>query len=285
VTTSNFALHRHPTFLRSYRFLPHRLLNRATAVVTSAERPAFAIQALIAAWSRIENIELEDFEPRSYASLDEFFLRRVRAAARPIGQGFVAPADGKLVSHGVLEARSVLCVKGQELSVERIVNASHYTLDLQPYVGGVYAVIFLTPRGYHHVHMPCDGKVLDVRWILGRYFPQNEDALKHIPGVYERNERAVLRCETADGREFLLVMVGASLIGGIHLEALERSAWAAPHAVEIGRSYAKGERIGHFAFGSTVIALLPPGFGTSVADRAEVKMGESLFDPRVTSTA
>lgn len=268
---------RHPAFLRSYRFLPHRLLNRTTAALTAVEHPAWAVQAAIRTWSRIERIELDDFEPGPYPSLDAFFLRPLRPGRRPLGSGFVAPADGVLVASGVLGHESVLTVKGQQLSVDQIVNANRYDLDLSPYLGGAYAIVFLTPRGYHHVHMPCDGSIDDVRWIPGRFYPQNETALQHIPGVYERNERAVLRAHGADGHEFLLVMVGASLIGGIHLQAVARPEWVGERPVEIGTRYAKGERIGHFAFGSTVVVLLPRGHAPRLRAGARVHMGETLF--------
>jgi phosphatidylserine decarboxylase len=274
----NASILRHPAFLRSYRFLPHRLLNRTTAALTAGVRPAWAVQAAIRAWSRIERIELDDFEPGPYASLDDFFLRSLRPGSRPIGSGFVSPADGQLVASGVLCQESLLTVKGQRLSVEQIVNAKRYDLDLEPYLGGAYAVVFLTPRGYHHVHMPCDGSIEDVRWIPGRFYPQNETALSHIPGVYERNERAVLRARGSDGREFLLVMVGASLIGGIHLQALPRCEWVSDRPVYIGKRYTKGERIGHFAFGSTVIVLLPRGRDARLRAAAEVRVGETLFE-------
>jgi phosphatidylserine decarboxylase len=274
----NASILRHPAFLRSYRFLPHRLLNRTTAALTAVVRPAWAVQAAIRTWSRVERIELDDFEPGPYASLDDFFLRRLRPGRRPIGSGFVSPADGQLVASGVLCQGSVLTVKGQRLSVDQIVNAKRYDLDLEPYLGGAYAVVFLTPRGYHHVHMPCDGSIEDVRWIPGRFYPQNETALSHIPGVYERNERAVLRARGSDGRELLLVMVGASLIGGIHLQALPRCEWVGDRPVYIGKRYTKGERIGHFAFGSTVIVLLPRGRDARLRAAAEVRMGETLFE-------
>ena len=268
----------HPAFLRSYRFLPHRLLNRSAAALTAIERPAWAVQAAIRTWSRLERIELDDFEPGPYASLDTFFLRRLLPGRRPIGEGFVAPADGQLVASGRLAEGSVLTVKGQRLSLHQIVNAGRHDLDLEPYLGGAYAIVFLTPRGYHHVHMPCDGSVEDVRWIPGRFYPQNQTALSHIPAVYERNERAVLRARDRGGEEFLLVMVGASLIGGIHLQALARSGWIGDRAVTIGKRYAKGERIGHFAFGSTVVVLLPRGREHRLRAGASVHMGETLFE-------
>jgi len=269
---------RHPAFLRSYRFFPHRLLNRTLALLTTTTRPAWAVRAAIRGWSRIERIELDDFEPGPYSSVDDFFLRRLLPGKRPIGAGFVAPADGKLVASGSLDERSLLTVKGQRLSLDQIVNANRYTLDLEPYLGGSYAVVFLTPRGYHHVHMPCDGSIEDVRWIPGRFYPQNETALEHIPGVYERNERAVLRVRAEGGQEFLLVLVGASLIGGIHLQALPRSEWTRVQVTKVGKRYEKGERIGHFAFGSTVVSVLPRGRDHQLRACAEVRMGETLFE-------
>src|SRR5262249_17618060 len=154
-------------------------------------------------------------------------------------------------------------------------------LDLASYVGGHYATIFLTPAGYHHVHMPADGEVLDCRHIPGRYFPQNEDALEHIDRVYERNERAVLRCRTNGGVPFLAVMVGASLIGGIHLAGLERTSWVGPHPVTLARRVAKGDRLGHFTFGSTVVLLLARGAaGPLVAEPGtSIRMGQTIWAP------
>ena len=195
------ALHRSRAFLRSYAFMPHRLLNRGAARLTATKRPAWAVDRAVDLWVRRDGIDLGDFEARRFESLDDFFLRRLRPGARPLGPGFVAPADGNLIATGTLSpdrglrpsapsyslrslrARAILAhalrldqqlvVKGQRLSLDRVVNAGLHDLDLSPYDGGSFAVIFLTPRGYHRVHMPLGGEVLDVRWIPGRYFPQN----------------------------------------------------------------------------------------------------------------
>jgi len=274
------AWHRHPAFLRRYGLLPHRLLNRGLSYFTAARRPAWAVQAAIATWARIAEIRLDEFEERTYSSIDDFFLRPLRPFARPIGRGFVSPADGLVIDAGILRADARLRVKHQELSIDRVVNGRAYDLDLSAYFGGAYAIVFLTPRGYHHVHMPAKAVVRDVRWIPGRFFPQNPAALEHVERVYERNERAVLRCALDDGREFLLVMVGASLIGGVHLEAMPRSEWALKGPVRVDRAYEKGERIGHFAFGSTVVVLLPNGAADHVELGTEVRMGETLFELR-----
>jgi phosphatidylserine decarboxylase len=268
---------KNPALLRAYRFLPQRLLNRSFAELTALRRPRWAVDAAVRGWAALERIDLGDFEDRPYESIDDFFLRRLRPGARPVGPGFVSPVDGRVLASGRLSRSSELCVKGQRLSLERVVNAGLHELDLAPYDGGSFAVVFLSPRGYHRVHAPEAGVLHDVRWIPGRYFPQNEVALDHIPRIYERNERAVLRCALADGREYLLVMVGASLVGGIHLEGLPRERWVRRGATPIARAHEKGAEIGHFAFGSTVVVLLPAGLSTAPAALGEVRMGETLF--------
>ena len=134
-------------------------------------------------------------------------------------------------------------------------------LDLSAYDGGTYVTTFLSPRGYHFVHAPEGGELLDVRWLAGRWFPQNEDALQHIPAIYERNERAVLRLRTGTGgaegdsgrtREVIMVMVGASVIGGIELRGIPRERWVGPRPFALRREVHKGDEVGHFTFGSTV---------------------------------
>jgi phosphatidylserine decarboxylase len=271
------ALHRRPGFLRGYAFLPHRAINRGVALVTGARRPRWLVDRAIDLWTRVEAIPREDFESRRFESLDDFFLRRLRPGARPLGSGFISPADGDLLANGSLALGRPMLVKGQRLSPHRVVNGKLHDLDLANYDGGSYAVVFLTPRGYHRVHAPVDCELIDVRWIPGRYFPQNHDALAHIPRVYERNERATLRFRTPAGDELLLVMVGASLIGGIHLEGLSRSAWAHRGVTRVGRRLQKGDEIGHFAFGSTVVVLRPRGTVESTRELGPVRMGETLY--------
>ena len=136
----------------------------------------------------------------------------------------------------------------------------------------------LTPHGYHYVHMPIAGTVLDLRWISGRAFPQNQDALRHIPRIYERNERATLRCRSHDGHEFMLVLVGASLIGGIHLRDLRRRDWVRSRPFAWNRRFARGEELGHFSFGSTVVLLVPPALaGLPPPLGMALRMGQHLW--------
>lgn len=272
--------HRHPLFLKSYGLFPHRLLNRAVGALCRVRQPQPAVQAAIRLWIRRGGIDMAPFEPRPFATVEDFFLRTLRPGARPIGAGIVSPCDGILVAHGRIGSDAVLHIKGKPVSLHRLVNGRQHDLDLAHFDGGCQVTVFLTPDGYHHVHAPLAAELVDVRWIQGRFFPQNDDALRHIPRVYERNERATLRLRIADrsDREVLLVMVGASLVGGIELDTAQRSAWVGPKAHPLHESLAKGQRLGHFSFGSTVVLLFPRGMVDQVlpAIGAVVRMGERL---------
>ena len=206
------SLLRHPALFRAYPYLPHGWMNRLVALAARARRPRWLVRAAVREWIRRDRISMADFADADWASVEEFFLRRLQPQARPIGEGTVSPCDGALVAQGRIGEDTSLDVKGWRLSIDRIVNGRLHRLSIAPLSGGYYAAIFLSPCGYHRIHAPADGTVDGVQWLPGRFFPQNEDALQAIDGVYERNERAVLSCSFG-----LLVMVGASLIGGIHL--------------------------------------------------------------------
>ena len=272
-------LHRTPAFLRAYRFLPHRLLNRAAARITASRHPRVLIDAAIKLWIRRGAIDMSQFENRPFATIDDFFLRRLRAGARPLGPGFISPVDGILMATGPIHKNLRLPIKGRDLSLSRLVHGSDEG-QLSDYEGGTFAALFLTPDGYHHIHMPAAGTIESSRFIPGRFHPQNEDALLHLDRVYEKNERLVLRCALSEGLECLLVLVGASLIGGIELKGVPRSAWAKPGAIRpLSLARDKGDEIGHFRFGSTVVVLLPrcANLHCALPPGARVKMGETLL--------
>ncbi len=269
-------LHRTRAFLRAYGALPHRLLGAAARALARAERPRWAVRAAIAAWVRRGAIDLSECEPGPWPSVEAFFLRRLRPGARPLAPGLVSPADGVVVGTGPIDQGTILQVKGAPLRLARVLGAADG--EVAVLAGGRYLTIFLTPDGYHRLHMPCDATVAEVRWIAGRFFPQNADALRTIPRIYERNERAALRCVRDDGLEFWLVLVGASLIGGIELAGLARAAWARPRPFAWGRRLARGAELGWFTFGSTVVIAGPAGLfeGTGPRIGEGVRVGARI---------
>lgn len=272
-------LHRLPLLLRAYRWLPHRLLNQTAALLTGTPWPRPVVRAAVRVWQWRGGIGMADFQPADYATVDEFFLRELRPGARPMGEGLVCPADGVVVAHGTIEPHGTIEIKGQTLDFARLLNGQQHDLPVAQWHGGQHFTVFLTPDGYHHVHSPVTGTLRDVRRIRGRFFPQNADALQVIPKVYERNERAVVRIGTEHG-EFLLIFVGASFVGGIELAGVADLAAADKQALPIDRPVQKGERLGHFRFGSTVVVLCPPGAVGAFAVQAgqRVQMGANIAE-------
>lgn len=271
--------HRTRAFLALYGLVPHRLLGHGVAVMTRLRRPRWLVQAAIRSWVRRGDIDLREYTGAPYPSVEAFFLRRLRGGARPLGPGFVSPADGEIADTATIADDGRLWVKGRPISVDRLVNGRHGNLPLASYEGGTAVSIFLTPDGYHRLHMPADGVVRDVRWLSGRSYPQNADALRTRHDVYVRNERAVLRLALDGGGELLLVLVGASLIGGIHLAMAPRAAWVRPQVTPVGTGLAKGDELGWFTFGSTVVVIAPRSVCTPLAvDVGEtVQMGNTLW--------
>lgn len=278
-------LHQSSPFLAAYRFLPQGVVNRLTARLMQVQAPASAVQAAIRLWIAQAGIDMRDFESTHYPTLEAFFLRQLRPGARPLGSGLVSPVDGEVMASGVITPDTALCLKGHRLSLERIVNGRRHSATLAPYVGGHYVSLFLRPRGYHHVHVPCDSTLRRCQWLPGRYFPQNAAALTRLGNVYERNERAALffTAATAQGEApYILIMVGASLVGGIHLQTAPQEAWRVPQASHLHTPYQRGDRLGHFSFGSTVVLVLSPALtaALAIAPGQHLKMGQPLASLR-----
>ena len=281
---------RKPFFFFLYRFFPHKLMNLLTRWLMQAKRPRFLIRWYLARWIRRASIPMQEFQEEEYACVEDFFLRRIKPEARPIEGGFISPVDGLLLGYGKIAADTILQVKGMPISIQQMINGSLYDRSLDAWEGGSYITIFLTPDGYHRIHQPCDAEIREVLWLPGRFFPQNEVAIHHIPKIYERNERASLCCYNAQGIPFWMTLVGASLIGGIHLTGIPRSTWVKTTPVELEKQVKKGEEIAHFSFGSTIVLLFPPAMGLSEPKDAKgipyplgqsIKMGQTLawFEP------
>lgn len=199
--------------------------------------------------------ELGDFR-----SLQAFFRRALRPGARPLGDGpLVWPCDGKIVTAGPIDGDRIPQVKGHDYALGDLVGDAALAARLR---GGSQATIYLAPGDYHRVHSPFAATVRSVQAIRGTLFPVNPPAVRCIPNLFVRNARHVFACELPDGRAAAIVMVGAYNVGGTLV------------TVQAG-GVARGDEVGQFGFGSTVVALVGPG-GPGFAPlppEARVRMG------------
>jgi len=235
--------------------------------------------ALIRGFLKLFDVELEDVKgrvPEDFATFNEFFVRELKDGARPVDPNptaIVSPADGTLSQAGTLRGNLILQAKGLDYSLEDLLAAD---IDkAREFSGGAFATIYLAPYNYHRVHAPMDGELVAAHYVPGDLFSVNSKTASHVPGLFSRNERLNLHFQTAVG-PMVVVLVGALNVGSIStpwsgeirprksgvVERIDVS--AAPREVR------KGDLLGWFNMGSTVIVLLPPA---SCTWRDEFKAG------------
>tara|TARA_R110000787_G_scaffold75748_4_gene167572 strand:- start:18193 stop:19062 length:870 start_codon:yes stop_codon:yes gene_type:complete len=277
MTVSKAAL-----FCALQRLLPHHLLSRLLAPLAES-RINWLKTLLIKAFIRHYQVDVsiaERTELKTYSTFNDFFTRALKPGTRPIAEtpiAIVSPADGAISQCGTISAGELIQAKGHR----------YHTADLlgdktmaEQFSNGVFATIYLSPRDYHRVHIPVAGKLRYSRYIPGRLFSVNHATTAHQPGLFTRNERLVCVFESERGA-FVVVMVGAMLVAGI--ETVWQRNYRPGQAYEERYSgdeysFAKGDEIGRFKFGSTAIVLLPNGtrIDSNLKPGKLLKMGEVI---------
>ncbi len=219
----------------------------------------------------------------SYHSFNEFFTRALKPGARPLADAdFVCPVDGRISQFGAIEGDQIFQAKGHKFSTTALVGgdaslAAHFE-------HGSFANLYLSPRDYHRIHMPCDGKLKRMIYVPGELFSVNPTTARGVPGLFARNERVVCEFETAFG-PFVLVLVGATIVGSMatvwhgvvnppRLPAVTEWTYADKDIV-----LKKGEEMGRFLLGSTVVMLFPKDtlhFNPHWQPAAPVRLGEMM---------
>jgi phosphatidylserine decarboxylase len=220
--------------------------------------------------------------PDEFASFNEFFIRELAAGARPIDDNaaaIVSPVDGTVSAAGTINANRIFQAKGHEYTLDDLLAT-----DLQEarnYVDGSFATIYLAPFNYHRVHAPVDGELVAARYVPGDLFSVNKATAAHVPGLFRRNERLVLHFRTALGPA-VLIFVGALNVGSI---STPWSGEIRPHKhgvvemidlADAAREIKKGDLLGWFNMGSTVIVLFPKGacdWSAELKSDVAVRMG------------
>lgn len=243
---------------------------------------------LITRFVRLYNVDTEDIKlalPADFATFNDFFIRELKAGARPIDaatHAIVSPVDGTVSQAGRLRSDALLQAKGIEYSLDDLF--ANNIDDARVYANGYFATIYLAPYNYHRVHAPLDGELLSASYVPGELFSVNVATATHIRGLFRRNERLILNFHTARGPASL-ILVGALNVGSIstpwsgELRPRHNGAIDAINLDGASRHVEKGDLLGWFNMGSTVIVLLPDGPCTwhefLVAGKT-VRMGEAI---------
>ena len=219
----------------------------------------------------------------SYASFNEFFTRPLRADARPLANtDLISPVDGAISQFGAIEKDQIFQAKGHQYSSTSLVGGD--AVLASRFQDGSFATLYLSPRDYHRIHMPCDGRLTRMIYVPGALFSVNPTTARGVPGLFARNERVVCVFESAFG-PFVLTLVGATIVGSM------ATSWHGvvnpPRSNEVREwnyenqqiNLKKGEEMGKFLLGSTVVMLFPKNtvhFNPAWQPEKAICMGEAM---------
>jgi phosphatidylserine decarboxylase len=264
--------------------LPQHALSRVVLRATRVRAPWFK-NWLIRGFLRLFTIDMSEAlqpDPFRYGSFNEFFTRSLKPDARAIARGpreIACPVDGAISEAGKIDGASLLQAKGRYYTLDQLLASRGWAKHFE---GGSFATIYLAPFNYHRVHMPLDGRLRETVYVPGRLFSVNAATASLVPRLFARNERVLTWFDTAFG-EFALVLVGALNVGSIATvwagditPAAQRVAIALPPQ---DVSLEKGEELGRFNMGSTVILLFQKDrarWHEELRAGATVRLGQSL---------
>jgi phosphatidylserine decarboxylase len=232
--------------------------------------------------------EAADPDIASYPSFNEFFTRPLREGARPLADAdFTCPVDGAISQFGAIERDSIFQAKGHNYTTTALVGGD---ADLAAqFADGSFATLYLSPRDYHRIHMPCAGRLRRMIYVPGELFSVNPVTARGVPGLFARNERVVcvFDGEPSDGMPgpFVLTLVGATIVGS--MATVWHGIVNPPRSRAVrewhydGREVAlqKGQEMGRFLLGSTVVMLFPKdtlSFNPAWQPGQAIRMGEAM---------
>ena len=220
----------------------------------------------------------------SYSSFNEFFTRPLREGARPLADAdFICPVDGAISQFGEIDDHQIFQAKGHKFTTTQLVGgdaslAAHFQ-------HGSFANLYLSPKDYHRLHMPCDGRLTRMIYVPGALFSVNPTTARGIPGLFARNERVVCVFESAEYGEFVMTLVGATIVGS--MATVWHGVVNPPRASKVCEwryddqqvVLKKGEEMGRFLLGSTIVMLFKPNtikFNPDWAPERGIRLGEMM---------
>jgi phosphatidylserine decarboxylase len=267
--------------------VPRRLLTRFVGWLSRIEQPQVR-DVSIWAWQLFSDLDLSEAKKTSFSSVRDCFTRELKDGARPIDVDpsiMTSPCDAIVGACGAIEGTKLYQIKGFPYRLEELLHDPALT---ERYRDGRYVTLRLTASMYHRFHAPCDGRVERVTYIAGDTWNVNPIALKRVEKLFCRNERAILQMRLAGGALIALVPVAAILVAGIRLNFLSNLRDLdhdgpknddCPKTVICDAAFRKGDEMGWFEHGSTIIVFAPKGFAlcAGVRDGVTIRMGQPLM--------
>ncbi|MBS0594082.1 MAG: phosphatidylserine decarboxylase [Proteobacteria bacterium] len=265
--------------------LPKRLLTTLAGRAAAARAGAATTRVIrwFVARYGVNMAEAADPDIGAYASFNDFFTRALAPGARPLAQAdLLCPVDGAISRFGAIDGDRIVQAKGHHYTTCALVGGD--AALAAAFDGGWFATLYLSPKDYHRIHMPCAGRLRRMIHVPGALFSVNPVTARGVPGLFARNERVVCVFDGGAG-PFVMVLVGATIVGSM------ATVW---HGVvnppRPGRlrewryddapvDLAQGAEMGRFLLGSTVVLLLPPGplrFSPAWAPGGAIRMGEAM---------
>jgi phosphatidylserine decarboxylase len=238
----------------------------------------------IAVWRLFSDLDLREAKKTRFTSMHDCFIRELKDGVRPIDADpsvLVSPCDAIVGACGPIEGVEPMQIKGSSYMLDDLLRDSEL-VDL--FRNGTYATLRLTSSMYHRFHAPCDCRVEQVNYISGDMWNVNPIALKRVPKLFCKNERAVIRCRDEErGHVIALVPVAAILVASIRLHFLNvllDQAHKGPRVFSCDTSFRKGEEMGWFQHGSTIIVFAPQGFALceGIGEGTRIRVGERLMN-------
>ncbi|MGD1824982.1 archaetidylserine decarboxylase [Chromobacterium violaceum] len=242
-----------------------------------------AIRRFIARYN-VDMGEAADSDPAAYATFNDFFTRALKPGVRPVADArLVCPVDGAVSQLGAIDSGRIFQAKGRDYSATALLAGD---ADLAArFADGHFATIYLSPRDYHRIHMPCAGRLLEMTYVPGDLYSVNPATARGVDRLFARNERVVCVFEDEQSQPFVMVLVGATIVGS--MATVWHGVVNPPRRPAVEKwdyrgqdiRLAKGEEMGRFLLGSTVVLLYPAGplkFNPQWQAASPVRMGEAM---------
>ncbi|MCY7308563.1 MAG: archaetidylserine decarboxylase [Rhodoferax sp.] len=265
--------------------LPKQALTRFAGLVASFHGGAFTTRLIrwFVGRYKVNMAEAADPDIRNYSSFNEFFTRPLKLDARPLAKAdLVCPVDGAISQFGQIRRDQIFQAKGHHYSTTALLGGD--AALAARFEDGFFATLYLSPRDYHRIHMPCAGRVTRMVYVPGALFSVNPTTARGVPGLFARNERVVCLFESARG-PFVLVLVGATIVGS--MATVWHGVVNPPRSGRVREwdyrdkpvELEQGQEMGRFLLGSTVVLLFPKGstrFNPLWATQRAVRLGEAM---------